>query len=86
MNDNAVRCQNASVTEPQRDGRTDLISSEAERRRFHPSRARISSCEARFHFFDSEVFQNFVDAFLRGALLAHLFGSVDRFEPAKCIF
>ena len=35
------------------------------------------------HFPDSEVFQNFVDAFPRGALLAHHFGSVDRFEPAK---
>ena len=35
------------------------------------------------HFFDSEVFRNFVDAFPRGDLLAHLFGSVDRFEPAK---
>ena len=27
----------------------DLISSEAARRRFHPSLARISSCKARFH-------------------------------------
>ena len=35
-------------------------------------------------FFDSEVFRNFVDAFLRRALLAHLFGSVDRFELTKC--
>ena len=30
--------------------RTDLISSEAVRRRFHPNEVRISSCEARFHF------------------------------------
>ena len=30
--------------------------------------------------FDSKVFQNFVDAFPR---FAHLFGSVDRFEPPK---
>ena len=29
----------------------DLISSEAARRRFHPSPARISSCNARFHSF-----------------------------------
>ena len=28
----------------------DFISSEAARRRFHPSSARISSCEARFHY------------------------------------
>ena len=34
-------------------------------------------------FFDPMVFRNFVDAFPR---FAHLFGSVDRFEPAKCIF
>ena len=34
-------------------------------------------------FFNSKVFRNFVDAFPRRALLAHLFGSVDRFEPAK---
>ena len=31
--------------------RADLISSEAARRRFHPSRARISSCAARFHWY-----------------------------------
>ena len=37
MNDNAVRCQNASVTEPQETGKADLISSEAVRRRFHPN-------------------------------------------------
>ena len=37
-------------------------------------------------FFGSEVFRNFVDAFPRGALLAHHFGAFDRFEPAKCIF
>ena len=30
-------------------GGTDLISSEAKLRRFHPSKARISSCIARFH-------------------------------------
>ena len=29
----------------------DLISSEAVRRRFHPNFVRISSCEARFHYF-----------------------------------
>ena len=34
-------------------------------------------------FLDSKVFRNFADAFPR---FAHLFGSVDRFEPAKCIF
>ena len=34
-------------------------------------------------FFDSGVFRNFVDAFPRGALLAHHFGSVDRFGPTK---
>ena len=45
------------------DVEADLISSEAKRRRFHPNGVRISSCEARFHFFDSEVFRNFVDAF-----------------------
>ena len=35
------------------------------------------------NLFDSKVFRNFVDAFSRGALLAHHFGSVDRLEPAK---
>ena len=36
-----------------------------------------------FTFFNSKVFRNFVDAFPCRALLAHHFGSVDRFEPAK---
>ena len=35
------------------------------------------------NLFDSEVFHNFVDAFPRGALLAHHFGSVAGSEPAK---
>ena len=35
--------------------------------------------------FNSEIFRNFVDAFPRGALLAHHFGSVDRLEPAKAL-
>ena len=34
--------------------------------------------------FDSKVFRNFVDAFLhRGLAIGAVFGSVDRFEPAK---
>ena len=43
----------------------------------------ITAAKPQLHFFNSKVFRNFVDAFPR---FAHLFGSVDRFEPAKCIF
>ena len=35
---------------PRQEMEADLVSSEAERRRFHPNEARISSRPARFHF------------------------------------
>ena len=41
----------------------DLISSEAERRRFHPSLLGFHRAKHDFIFFNSEVFRNFVDAF-----------------------
>ena len=47
-------------------------------RQYHADKVSIS-----LKTFRLKVFQNFVDAFPRGALLAHLFASVDRFEPAK---
>ena len=38
-------------------------------------------------FSDSEVFRNFVDAFLqRGIAIGAIFWPVAGFEPAKCIF
>ena len=44
----------------------------------------ITLTKSAYHYklFNSKVFRNFVDAFPR---FAHLFGSLDRFEPAKCI-
>ena len=56
----------------------------AEKRRFReisPAPIRQSGLGL---FSDSEVFRNFVDAFLhRGLAIGAVFGSVDRFEPAK---
>ena len=68
--------------------RSDRENRPAARRRAEKRRFReISPAPIRHGglglFSDSEVFRNFVDAFPRGALLAHHFGSVDRFEPAK---
>ena len=57
---------------------------------FHNSRSELFHIRRKPNIslkaYDSEVFRNFVDAFPRGGLLAHHFGSHDRFEPAKCIF
>lgn len=59
-------------------------SRNAEKRRFReisPAPIRQSGLGL---FSDSEVFRNFVDAFLhRGLAIGAVFGSVDRFEPAK---
>ena len=49
----------------------------------HYASAQHHCGEAATSLFDFEVFQNFVDAFPRGALLAHHFGSVAGFEHAK---
>jgi len=46
----------------------------------HCASAQHHCGEAATSLFDFKVFQNFVDAFPRGALLAHHFGAVDRFE------
>ena len=59
---------------------------------FHNSRSELFHIRRKPNIslkaYDSEVFRNFVDAFPRGALLAHHFGAVDGFEPAirlKCL-
>ena len=59
------------------------ISSEAARRRFHPSPARISSCVARFHSFRvCRQIRTGERHFL--IYIPHRSKSVDRFEPPQC--